>query len=254
MPDTLKLNGSVFIRPTADRLYDDLASVLMVMAHRAVDTRGAFHMALSGGSTPEPFFHRLIIDPRFRDLPWEHTHVWQVDERQVPEDDDRSNWKMIRESLIDHVPMRRRQKHAMTVLEPDGDKRYEREIMDHLPDGRLDFVLLGMGDDAHTASLFPGSPAQHERRRWVAFNEGPTVTPPTRMTLTYPALNAARELAVLIAGWGKAAALKRISEHLVARGPDPIVLPITGIAPSDGRLVWYLDAAAAGAGDRADEA
>src|SRR5690606_40064 len=141
-----------------------------------------FHLALSGGSTPEPFYMRLVTDPRYRAIPWEQTHLWIVDERRVPERDDRSNFKMIREALADHVPLRSRQRHPMPVLEADPAARYEAELRRVVdPDARvprLDFVVLGMGDDAHTASLFPHSPALEETQKLVAVNAGEYVTPP----------------------------------------------------------------------------
>lgn len=241
---TGELVGDVQIRRTADRLYDDLAGVLAAAATEAVGERGAFHVALSGGTTPEPFYMRLIIDPRYRYIPWQQTHAWIVDERRVPADDPRSNLAMIRESLLGHVPMRRRQVHAMPVLADDPAAEYEAELRRHLPEGRLDFVLLGMGTDAHTASLFPRSPAQAEDERWVAINAGPNVTPPDRVTMTYPLLNAAREVAVLITGAAKAPALRRVTDQLRDRGPDPANLPITGIDPTDGEITWYVDAEA----------
>ena len=112
----------------------------------------------------------------------------------------------------------------------------------------LDFVLLGMGDDAHTASLFPGSPAIDERTRWVAVNDGPEVTPPDRVTMTFPLLNAARRLAVLVVGEKKAATIARIEAAWRDGSADVNELPITGVRPTAGQeaLTWYLDAAACG--------
>ena len=181
---TAQLAGFVLIRPTADQLYDDLAGALATAATEAVDQRGEFHLALSGGRTPEPFYTRLVIDPRYRHMPWQDTHVWIVDERCVPDGDLLHNFTMLREALLDHVPMRRRQFHPMPVLADDPAGEYEAELRERLTDGRLDFVLLGMGDDGHTASLFAGSPAQDERQRWVAVNGGPHVTPPERVTMS----------------------------------------------------------------------
>ncbi|MEE9212932.1 MAG: 6-phosphogluconolactonase [Phycisphaeraceae bacterium] len=254
----LQLTGNVHVAQTPDQLYDDLAAVLMVAALRAAEARGVFHLALSGGSTPEPFYVRLVTDPRYRALPWNKTHLWLVDERRVDEHDDRSNYKMIRESLANHVSLRRRQCHPMPVLAKDPAGLYEdelRRIVDpNVPVPRLDFVVLGMGDDAHTASLFPGSPALSEALRLIVVNDGPTVTPPDRVTMTYPLLNAARHVAVLVTGQRKAATLRRVNEHLRTAGPDPQRLPITGIDPAsggsraDGNINWYLDAAAAGDG------
>lgn len=258
---TLKLSGRTHVAP-ADVLFDDLAIALATAATEAVKERGVFHVALSGGSTPEPFYMHLCIDPRYRGIPWEKMHVWIVDERRVPEDHDKSNIKMIRESFTNHLTMKKRQVHPMPVLLDDPASAYIEEMErvfestaasqpgaslvtgSSIP--RLDFVLLGMGDDGHTASLFPHSPALNEKAKWIANNDGPKVTPPPRVTMTYPLLNAARELVVLCIGAKKHAMLKRVSDQLQKAGPDPQNLPITGIQPKQGRLTWYLDAAAAG--------
>ena len=245
----LKLTGSTRIFDTADTVYDALASDLMDTALRAVGKHGSFHLALSGGSTPEPFYMRLMIDPRYRAIPWDQTHIWIVDERRVPEDDDRSNVRMIRETLSDHAPMRSRQVHAMPVMDDDAAAKYDAELRKHLPEGRLDFVLLGMGDDAHTASLFPHSPALDVTDAWVAANDGQHVTPPPRLTMTYPLLNAAHDVAVLLIGHKKAATLKTIAAALASDTADIASLPITGVSPAAGRMQWFLDAPAAGESD-----
>lgn len=269
-PPGLQLPGTIHVAATADELYDDLALALMAIAVESVAARGVFQLALSGGSTPEPFYMRLVTDPRFRAVPWRQTHAWMVDERRVAEDDPKSNFGMIRETLLDHVPIRKRQVHPMPVLTEDPATIYEKELAEAFelpppsapgpapgrgrvggeassgPLPRLDWVLLGMGDDGHTASLFPGSPALHERWRWIAVNDGPGVTPPPRVTMTYPLLNAARNLAVLVVGARKAITLQRIASQLRTGGPDPEHWPITGVQPDSGTLAWYLDAAAAG--------
>ena len=255
------LKDHVHVADTTYDLHDDLAGVLMAAAINAVADRGVFHLALSGGSTPEPFYMNLVVDPRFRGIPWQLTHAWIVDERRVDEEDPRCNFRMIRQSLLDHVPMKSRQMHPMPVLLEDPATAYEEELRrvffpseaglspvagayDKLP--RLDFVLLGMGDDGHTASLFPESPALTEQRRWIAVNEGPKVTPPARVTMTYPLINAARQVVVLCTGGRKLSMLSRVSQCLKVYGPDPQRLPITGVKPMDGEMAWYLDGAAAG--------
>lgn len=250
----LTLPGDVVVADT-DELYDDLAAVLLSVSMKSVTARGVFHLALSGGATPEPFFVRMVIDARYRFLPWPKTHVWLVDERCVPPEDEGANIKLVRETLTNHVPMRSRQVHAIPVLEHDPATKYEnalREFVVHRDAGaevpRLDFVLLGMGEDGHTASLFPHSPALKETRRWVAANDGPTVTPPPRVTMTLPLLNAARNIGVLVTGAHKAPTLRRVHEQLHSSGPAPQELPITGIRPTgtDSNLTWFVDTAAAG--------
>jgi len=244
--ESLRLPGET-IHDEADELYDRLGEELMSAAQAAVEQRGVFHLALSGGSTPEPFYVRLVIDPAFRAFPWAATHLWIVDERRVPEDDERSNFRMIRETLTDHVPIRTRNVHPMPVLTADPAGDYEGTLRTHVPDGRLDFILLGMGDDAHTASLFPRSEALAENDRWIAVNDGPAVTPPPRLTMTYPLLNAARELAVLVTGQKKALTLQRLADvHRTASAPLVEQFPILGIRPTQGRLRWFVDRAAHG--------
>lgn len=241
----LALPGQVVIEATDDLLFDRLGHDMTDVALKAVKARGVFHVALSGGSTPEPFYMRLCTDPRFRLFPWQQTHLWIVDERRVPADDDKLNFKMIQSVLVNHVPIRSKQVHAMPVQEADAAARYEADLRKLLPTGRLDFVLLGMGDDGHTASLFPGSEALHEQDRWIVANEGPRVTPPPRLTMTYPLLNAAHYVAVLATQAKKATMLRLIEKQLQASGPDPQKYPVTGIKPTRGTLAWYLDAAAA---------
>jgi len=248
----IRLPGTTLVRPDHDALFEDLGDILMAAAMEAVRQRGAFHLALSGGSTPEPFYIRLVTDPRYRPLPWQSTHIWMVDERRVPEDSDQSNIRMIRESLTDHTGGKSSLVHPMPVLADDPAAEYEatlRDVFDasagDASAARLDFVLLGMGDDCHTASLFPHSPAIDVTDRWIAVNDGPNVTPPDRVTMTYPLLNAARQLAVLCLGEKKHPALQRVA---ALDAPDPHEVPISGIRPThaDGDLTWYLDTAAAG--------
>lgn len=250
MNQTPQLTGAVHVADE-DQLFADLGRALLGAAQRAVDERGVFHLALSGGSTPEQFYMRLVMDMEYRALPWDKTHLWLVDERRVPLDDEKSNWRMIRETLADQLPMRSRQKHPMPAMADDAASAYERELCDVFdckPENpRLDFVLLGMGADCHTASLFPHSPALRRSDCLVAINEGKHVTPPPRVTMTFALLNAARELAVLVTGEKKAEAIRRISQAVRDGGGDPTDMPITGIDPIDGELTWYLDRAAAGA-------
>lgn len=259
MSPSPKLPGIVHVTAAADELYDHLAVYLIQAANDAVKDREVFHLALSGGSTPEPFYMGLATDPRFRNMPWQKSHVWMVDERHVPQDDPQSNYRMICKALLDHVPMRGRQKHPVPVQAENPAIAYEGQLREvfgpriHKPGSnsiaRLDFVLLGMGHDAHTASLFPRSDAIGITNQWISLNDGEHVTPPPRITMTYPLLNAARNIAVLVTGKSKAKTLRRVETQL-EHGSDPHNLPITGINPSstefNGALSWHLDADAAG--------
>lgn len=259
----MKLLGSMHVAPDTETLFDALGEALMSAALSAVEKRGAFHVALSGGGTPEPFYVRLVTDPKFRAMPWAQTHVWIVDERCVPEDHEKSNIKMIREALTDHVPTPARQVHVIPVLADDPAGEYEATLAEAFgitpPETgntaayagdypALDFILLGMGGDCHTASLFPASPALHATR-WIDTNDGEKVVPPPRVTMTYPLINAARHVAVLAVGGGKTAALRRVADQIATGSPDLENIPISGIGPhtsGGGDLVWYLDETAAG--------
>ena len=248
--ETPRLGGQVHVSADPDQLYDELGHSLLASAQLAVRKRGTFHLALSGGSSPEGFYIRLAVDPQFRSFPWSRTHVWMVDERRVPESDEHSNYRMIREALLDHVVMPQSQRHPMPVMDEQVAREYEHELCEvfhqrqQIP--RLDFVLLGMGADCHTASLFPHTRALRERDALICVNDGRNVTPPPRVTMTYPLLNAARHVAVMVTGEAKAAAITRIDHQLSTSGPDPVEMPITGVSPIDGAVAWHLDKAAAG--------
>lgn len=256
-PTPPRLPGAVVLRPDADRLIDALAADLLIHAHNCVRTFGDFHLALSGGSTPVGLYQRLMIDPGYRDLPWARTHLWIVDERRVPFDDEKSNFKMISEIIGDHSGIPQEQVHPIFAMAEDADGQYQRTLRETLGwrergHDRLDFVLLGMGADGHTASLFPRSPALMEsladvrsgrvtpETALVKINAGPTVTPPDRVTMMLPLINAARFIAVQVSGAGKRATIER----LVAAQDDPAMaeqLPVLGVRPVGGELRWYLD-------------
>ena len=241
------LPGKVLAAETADELVDRLAADLVVHAENCVRTFGDFHLALSGGSTPQPLYERLMYDPNYRRLPWRRTHLWLVDERCVPLDDPNSNFRVINETIVDHADIPHEQVHPMFALSPDADETYERELREHLAwrekgQDRLDFVLLGMGADGHTASLFPHTQPLHEEERLVRFNVAPDATPKDRLTMTFPLINSARFVAVLVTGPSKAATIRRAS----LRQGKLEDLPILGVSPLNGELRWYLDAAACG--------
>jgi 6-phosphogluconolactonase len=222
---------------------DDFAA----LARRSVSERGTCSIALSGGSTPRRLF-QLLAARGPGALPWEHVDLWWGDERTVPPDHADSNYRMAREALIDPLGLAGSHVHRIAGELVDHDaaaRAYERQLVAALGAPPVfDLVLLGLGPDGHTASLFPGSPALDETARWVVAN--PVTSPlvhgtATRITLTAPAINAARHVRFLIAGADKAAALAQVVE-----GPrDPKRYPAQLIAPSSGHLVWFVDAAAA---------
>ena len=249
---TVGLVGKREIEKDVDDLVDKLGEWLCGYAIQRVGEAGVFHLAVSGGSTPEKLYVRLMTDPRYRLMPWAKTHLWMVDDRCVPADDERSNQRMLNELLVEHSGIPRGQAHMMPVMEAGGAERYEAEMRGWLDvegvDGRLDCVLLGMGGDGHTASLFPQSPALGEGERWVVLNDGERVIEPRpRMTMTYPLINGARRIGVLVTGGGKREMLGRVSDAGVNGEGDVMELPILGVTPTDDdtELTWWLDSAAA---------
>ncbi len=237
-------------------LFEAAAEAFVRAAAVAIRTSGSFKLALSGGSTPRDLYALLASDRHAARVDWPRAHVFWGDERCVAPFDPESNQRMARAALLDHVPLSASHVHA---IRGDGDPsaeaaRYEQALREAFatptgpprstPGARFDLVLLGLGDDGHTASLFPGSSAVREAQRWVmAARGGPHAA--SRITLTPPVINAAAEVIFLVSGPAKAAILKR-----VLCGPrEPERLPAQAIQPRAGELRWLVDAAAASALD-----
>jgi 6-phosphogluconolactonase len=235
---------SVRVRDTPRDLSDAVAAAVTDAARAAIERSGRCSLLLSGGSTPRGT-HELLAT-RYRDrMDWAQVHLFWGDERFVAHDDPRSNYRMARETLLDRVPCPPANVHPIPTELPSADAaalRYEDTLRAYFS-GDLpvfDVALLGLGDDGHTASIFPGSAALDEARRWVVAVAAP-VEPALRITLTMPVLTAAAQLFVLVAGAGKAAALRH------ARDPasDPAQYPAAGLQAAAGRVVWWADRAAA---------
>ena len=233
----------------AEGVCEESARRFAGLAAEALRARGRFSVALSGGATPRRL-HEILAAPPFRDaVDWARVEFFQGDERGVPPDHADSNWGMACRTLLDPVGAPAERRHRMEAERADRDaaaRDYERELAGVLGEGkdgappRLDLVLLGMGDDAHTASLFPGADALGERRRWVVPARSPR-PPHERLTLTFPMIDRARCVLFLVAGAAKAEPLAAVLE-----GPsDPERLPSQRVAPTDGALLWIVDEAAA---------
>jgi 6-phosphogluconolactonase len=244
-----KLRIKYYVEPDAAALARRAAQYFVEMAGEAVAGRGRARIAISGGSTPRAAFQSLAdpAQPWRSRMPWDRLDLYWVDERAVPPDHAESNYRMTREALLDHVPLKPAQIHRIEgELEPEAAAaRYEAELRSsfRLADAelpRFDLVALGLGHDGHTASLFPHTEALHEVNRLVAANHVPQLDT-GRITLTWPVINHARSVFFLVSGQEKAAILKE-----VLTGPhDPERLPSQLIWPSSGILTIILDKAAA---------
>lgn len=237
-----KFRSADMVSAWAEELVERLAEDIQVAAEAAVREEGVFHLALSGGSTPLALFHRLVL--HHFSFPWRNTHLWMVDERCVPPTALESNFHGLHDHLLQHVripyynihPMPVQLNQRLCVEEDGGALLYEKEVSKLVNGSSFHFVLLGVGFDSHTASLFPGSKVDALGESLVALTESP-VKPHQRMTLTFSAINRARTVAVLVMGKGKHELITQLSR--VKDNPDK--WPVTGVKPADGRLVWYID-------------
>lgn len=215
-------------------------------AAQALAARGRWAVALAGGGTPRPIYARLAEAGYAQRIDWSGVHIFFGDERCVPPGDPRSNYRMAREALLDHVPLPPENVHRMRGEDDPAlaALAYEQEIRRLFRTAALpafDLICLGMGDNGHTASLFPGTASLREQERLVV-PQYVEVMQTWRVTMTAPLINAARHVAFFVEGAGKAEMLRR-----VLHGPyDPDVLPAQMIQPTHGQLHWLVDAAAAG--------
>ncbi len=208
-----------------------------------VSRKGHFSLALSGGGTPRTL-HGLLGSVYRDKIPWESVYVYFGDERYVPHTDRQSNYLMAKETLLDLVPISPVNVHPIPTdldVPSEAAAAYERELRRNFGEGdsSFDLILLGMGGEGHTASLFPGSPALDEIRRWVMSAEVPA-TPHTRVTLTYPIINRAFAVYFLVSGADKREALREV----LGADADYHTYPAKGVAPFRGRLEWWVDSAA----------
>lgn len=232
--------------PDAATLVQEAAPIFMQAARDAVNARGRFVAALSGGTTPKGLFQQLTEEPYRSLIPWDKCFFFWVDERHVPFDHPDSNYRMTREFLLSKVPIPEGNVFPMTNGSLPVDRAanaYEikmRKFFGGEGTPRFDLALMGMGDDGHTASLFPRVEQLNEREKWVVgyfVDEAKK----DRVSLTFPVLNASRELLVLVSGDKKAPMLKEVLE-----GPKaPPRYPVQYLQPIDGKLVFLVDAPAA---------
>jgi 6-phosphogluconolactonase len=233
-----------------EQLHQAAAAAIREAAARAIAERGRFLLVLAGGSTPRGVYGRLGSGPR-EDPDWERVHLFWGDERCVPPEHPESNFRMAHEALLRHVAVPPSNLHRIPgeLAAEQAAARYEAELETFFgavapadPEGghTFDLVLLGIGADGHTASLFPGSPALRATGWAAAAEAPPDAAVRERVTVTLPAINGSREVLFLATGADK--------RHVIARaltGAEPDAVPAGAVRPT-GRLRWFLDAAAAG--------
>lgn len=245
MMESEKLTPKILIFDNAEDVARATAERFIEIAHAGCEAHGRFSVALAGGSTPKRAYQLLASDDYRERVAWDHVHIFFGDERCVPPDHADSNYRMANEALLSRVPVPATNVHR---INGEGDAvadalLYEDELQQFF-DGeawpRFDLVLLGMGDDGHTASLFPGTAALNEQHEWVVANWVEKFKA-FRITLTAPAINHAAHVVFNVTGASKAARLPE-----VLNGPrDPARLPSQLIQPVNGSLEWLLDKAAA---------
>ncbi|XP_007534218.1 GDH/6PGL endoplasmic bifunctional protein [Erinaceus europaeus] len=237
-----KYRESPLVSAWPEELITKLAEDTEATAVRAVQHFGKFHLALSGGSSPIALFQQLATG--HYSFPWAQTHLWLVDERCVPLWDPESNFQSLQTHLLQYVrvpyynihPMPVHLHQRLCVEEDQGAQSYANEILALVANSSFDLVLLGMGTDGHTASLFPQSPTGLDGEQLVVLTKSPS-QPYQRMSLSLPLINRARKVAVLVMG-----RMKREITLLVSRvGHEPQKWPISGVLPTSGQLVWYID-------------
>jgi 6-phosphogluconolactonase len=235
---------AIRVFPEPSSLAEAAARLVVETGQAAIDTRGRFSIALSGGSTPRDLHLKLASPPLKDQLDWSKVHAFFGDERCVPPDDERSNYKMAADTLLTSVRVPQDHVHRMRgELPPEqAAADYERDLTDFFGDDppRLDLILLGMGDNGHTASLFPGLTAVHEQHRPVVAEYVAEVGM-WRITLTPAVINLARHVVFLVAGAAKADMLSQVLEGPYAPNERPAQI----VRPSPGEVEWLIDAAAA---------
>ncbi len=239
------MEPDITVLADAERLSQAVAERWQHLSTEAISARGGFHVALSGGSTPRHLYTTLARAPFAAAIDWPHSHIYFGDERCVAPDHADSNYRMASEALLAQVPLRAEHIHRIEGELPPAQAaaRYTETLAAQLPatpDGwpQFDLVLLGIGEDGHTASLFPGTPIVDVVDTSVAAVHVPRLDA-WRVSLTFPVINRARCVIVLAAGAGKRAILQQVLE---ATGTP--TLPIQRVQPPAG-IHWYLDAEAA---------
>ncbi len=235
---------NLHVSKDAEALSHHFARWLVLYIQEVLNKKELFTIALSGGNTPKRLYQLLASEKYARQIQWDKIHFFWGDERFVPFDDNRNNAKMVFDNLLDQVPVNKNNIHIMNTTGTDPEAsalEYEKTLLNYFQDSAstFDLVILGIGNDAHTLSLFPGYENIGERRKWVSsiyLKEQEMY----RISLTPVVVNKAARVAFLISGSDKAAALFHVfgSEH------EPYLYPAQIIQPFNGELYWFYDEAA----------
>ena len=227
----------IIVSEVTETLFQDAANSICDYASKCVHRNGIFNMVLAGGSTPKQLYQTLSSPPCIDNMPWQHSHFYFGDERMVPHDHQDSNYLMAKQALFDRAPVPADHIHPIPTHYKDAEFCAAQYSDDISQVETFDLILLGMGDDGHTASLFPGTDILQEQQKRVAavFVEKMNSW---RVSMTYPTLNKAQRVLILIKGKDKQTMVEN-----VLYGDTSSDYPITGVRPI-GELIWLLDRAA----------
>ncbi|XP_076926913.1 6-phosphogluconolactonase 3, chloroplastic-like [Bidens hawaiensis] len=245
-------NSKVHVFDTEEALSVSLAKYTADLSELFTQQKGSFTLVVSGGSLIKSL-RKLVEAPCVDSINWSNWHMFWVDERVVPKDHPDSNYLLAFDAFLSKVPIPPENVHAIndTLSAEAAAEDYESRIKHLIHNGiintsettgfpKFDLMLLGMGPDGHVASLFPGHPLLEEKTKWVTFIKESPKPPPERITFTFPVINSSANVALVVAGAGKAHPV-----HVaLGNGQDPQGLPVQMVAP-EGQLKWFLDKDAA---------
>jgi 6-phosphogluconolactonase len=237
------ITPEIKVLPDPSAVAEEAARRVVAIAHESIERQDSFSIVLSGGSTPKALYEKLASEPFRSQMDWAKAKVFFGDERCVPPDDADSNYRMARLALLSEVPIPGDNIYRIRgEIDPQQAAiEYGQMLKEQFGDGGADLVLLGMGDDGHTASLFPNTEALKETKHRCVANYVEKMKA-WRVTMTAPFINRSQHVMVLVCGANKASRVEEVLE-----GPsEPERLPIQRIAPPSGSMTWLLDAAAAG--------
>ncbi|KAF5182569.1 6-phosphogluconolactonase [Thalictrum thalictroides] len=248
-----KTKADLQIFDTEEDLSVSLAKYTAELSEKFTKERGAFTVVVSGGSLIKSL-RKLVESPYFDSIDWAKWHVFWVDERVVPKDHADSNYKLAYDGFLSKVPIPPGQVYAINdALSAEGaaddyetclKQLVKTKVVDLLPASgfpKFDLMLLGMGPDGHVASLFPGHPLLNENQRWVTYIKDSPKPPPERITFTFPVINSAAKIAMVVVGAGKSDVVRRA----VGSDTGSDMLPVQMVSPAVGATTWFLDKEAA---------